>query len=113
MRISLVLLDEVKGLYVNGRMLNQVHKDRTQRLRYPISAEVLGTAGKWIIHMEPLDGAEPDPVVFLEGIFNVKSKSAYRKKDDRQPMTRGPFRIIPSAALDAGDLIDSGLPFCG
>ncbi|WP_438351479.1 hypothetical protein ACP8HI_13030 [Paenibacillus sp. FA6] len=107
--LTLILLDQAAKATVNGSVLEGTFIGG--KYRYAISAGILNV-GRIVVELEQVDGAEPNPVAFLEGPFTVRSLNDYCEKDDRQMMTTGPFCLVSPEQLDAGDLITSGLPFC-
>ncbi|BFT74504.1 hypothetical protein [Paenibacillus sp. P36] len=110
--MEVVLLDKPKELSVNGRMF--VHYScKDDRYRFSVPHSLLAEGGSLELQLELAEVDEPNPVVFIEGKFLVRSLSSYHDKDARQQMTEGPFLLSPTSDLAADDLVSAGLPFCG
>lgn len=110
--MDVVLLDEPKELSLNGRVFgNYTIKD--ERYRYRVPHNLLAEGGSLELLLELAEVDEPNPVVFMEGDFVVRSLSTYLDKEARQQQTEGPFLLTPASEVEAADLVAAGLPFCG
>lgn len=108
---QILLHDKVEALFVSGQKIEGIREERGYVFQLP---EVCETDTQIDIHICLEENGEQHPFAFLEGNFLIKNRYPYKKKGERQLLAEDGFYLEPletPADLDAGNLIEAGLPF--
>ncbi|TYP79143.1 hypothetical protein [Paenibacillus methanolicus] len=115
-RLEVFLHDRVESLQANGRRITLKPSGDGYVADLGAGADFEAAASDLILRLEaaPLPLGEPIPAAFVQGGFEVCSRSEWTDKDGRQLMTAGPLVLAPiDCHSGQKDMIRGGYPFCG
>lgn len=108
--LSILLLDQVHELRVNGQAL--IGESTEDGWRFSMPDELYALEGL-NISIIPLSAGESKPFAFLQGRFLVKNQYPLQAAGERQWIAEDAFYLVPdSDEADCNDLVASGFPFC-